>query len=169
MKRIIFLDVDGVLNSEETVDYYGHYGGWFGENDEIDEVKVAWGQQLVDNLKYIVEQTNAEIVVSSTWRVHFSLQKFSDMFKIYGWENVPLIGKTESLAASRGVEINQWLNANEGEIESYVILDDNDWFLTEQQSSFIKTSIFHGLSFKDAAKAVEILLKNSPEKSILLS
>lgn len=51
--KIIFLDIDGVLN----VYPQGH-----------DEYGAIFHPHLVENLKLILDQTGAKIVVSSTWR-----------------------------------------------------------------------------------------------------
>ena len=56
--RIIFLDVDGVLNNSETTD---RYCGWIG----IDT-------KLVFNLKTLYDKSNMEeetkVVITSSWR-----------------------------------------------------------------------------------------------------
>ena len=161
MKKICFLDCDGVLNSDATFDYYGGWGGHFSETDPATEQNVRWGQELVDNLKYIVEQTGASIVISSTWRHYFSVEKFKEMFKVYGWDKAPVIAKTAELNyrsnTCRGLEINKYLSENK--VDSYVILDDISQFLIEQQEAFVHTNMLDGLSFDDAKKAVEILNK----------
>ena len=65
--RIIFLDIDGVLNSEEWFDSEEYISNKYIEingmscNNEINE-------EFVKNLKDIVEHTGAEIVLCSTWR-----------------------------------------------------------------------------------------------------
>ena len=153
MKRIIFLDIDGVMNSSATALKYG-FGGWFQETDVATRHNVLWGQDLVHNLKYIVEQTGAEIVISSTWRLSFSVDKFKEMFAIYYWPDAPVIDKTVELK-NRGLEVNEWLSRHQ--VSSYVILDDNNWFLTEQQTRFVQTSIDDGLTLDHAKRAVEIL------------
>ena len=155
--KIIFLDVDGVLNSDITSEKYG-FGGWFQETDPCTHMNVLWGQDLVDNLKYIVEQTDAKIVISSTWRLSHSLDKFKEMFTIYGWTDVPIIDKTKSLK-NRGLEVNEWLSRHK-DVESFVILDDNNWFLTEQQTMFVQTNLERGLTKEDAEKAIKILSRS---------
>jgi len=52
--KIIFLDIDGVLNViPQGRDKYG----------------MIFHPEFVENLKYIIEQTNAKIVISSSWRI----------------------------------------------------------------------------------------------------
>jgi hypothetical protein len=153
MKRIVFLDVDGVLNSYQT-----GFGGFLLETDTPTHQNISWGQILVNNLKYIVEKTGAEIVISSTWRLHFSIDRFKEMFALYEWPDAPIIDKTIDLDYLRGLEVNEWLSRHE--VSSYVILDDMEQFLPEQQVRFVQTSISKGLTKANAKKAVEILSKS---------
>ena len=53
MRKVIFLDIDGVLNIiPQGRDQYGS----------------LFHPQFEDNLQYLIEQTKADIVISSTWR-----------------------------------------------------------------------------------------------------
>lgn len=161
MKKVIFLDIDGVLNSQETCDKFADefeengYGGFFKETDAITHRDVLWGQELVDKLRIIAESTGAEIVVSSTWRKYFSIEKFKEMFSLYGWENAPIIDKTQNLNTQRGFEINKWLTNNK--IDNYLILDDSTDFLPEQLVNFVNTNPFIGITDEDVEKSIKIL------------
>lgn len=64
MTKYIFLDIDGVLNSEHTLD----------ESCENMNQKIASiiSDQYLRNLQYIVEKTDAKIILSSSWRVYFN-------------------------------------------------------------------------------------------------
>lgn len=115
----------------------------------------------LDNLREIVEKTNAQIVISSTWRITHPVEQFLEMFKIYGWDNAPVIDKTERLGRRRGYEIQKYLN-DHPEITSYVILDDNTDMLDEQKEHFVKTDEKVGLTIKNANKAIDILGRINP-------
>ena len=68
MDNIIFLDIDGVLNVYcESRDKYG----------------CTFHQQFVDNLKYIIDSTGADIVITSTWRFD-GLNTMQNMWKDRG-------------------------------------------------------------------------------------
>ena len=153
--KVIFLDVDGVLNSGHLADTIG-WGGHFDESEKATHENVKWGQQMVDNLRKIVETTGSQIVISSTWRLHFSIPKFKEMFSIYGWSDAPIIDKTPVMISKRGFEINKWL-VNHPEVNKYVILDDSTDFLPDQIPVFINTDLEVGLSKEDAEKAIKIL------------
>jgi hypothetical protein len=161
--KVIFLDVDGVLNSEETCEHWHEitqggngFGGFFREEDAITISDTKWGESLVGRVRKIVEATGANIVISSTWRRHFSIEKFKEMFKLYGWD-VPVIGMTPKLSGGRGVEINAWLKNNP--VESYVIIDDVDQFLIEQRPYYVETNMMVGITEDDVTKAINILSK----------
>lgn len=159
--KIIFLDVDGVLNSEELCHQWKEkgekgYGGFFEEGDVATDENVKWGQNMVDNLKRIVDSTGAKIVISSTWRKFFSVEKFQEMFRVYGWEDAPVIDKTQLTRSSRGWEVNTWLNKNL-RVKDYVIIDDYPDFYASQLSRFVETNPDVGLTSEDADKAIKIL------------
>lgn len=164
--KVIFLDIDGVLNSADTVSDWekktgtSGYGGFFEETDEITNGDVKWGEGLVRNLKYIVKKTGADIVISSTWRHYFSVDKFKEMFAIYDWHNAPVIDRTPYGGKIRGLEVNTWLNKH-AQYTNYVILDDSDDFMVSQIKNFVQTNPEVGLTKEDANKAIEILNKES--------
>lgn len=60
------------------------------------------------------------------------------MLRYYGWNDFPLIGRTPDLSASRGIEIEGWLNDHAHD-NDYIIVDDDRDMLPEQ----IKGGHFH--------------------------
>ena len=166
MKKIIFLDIDGVLATQESI------------------VDGEWG--LVDSkqelLKKLIEATDAEIVLSSSWRLH-TLEDTKDYMKEKGFLFCDkLIGVTIRayhyidraskihLSIPRGVEINQWIDTNIhsdngknftrkkiGKDFTYVILDDDTDMLYEQRHYFINTDSVTGLTQPDIDMAIKIL------------
>jgi len=162
--KLIFLDIDGVLNCISQ----GHdkHGGIFHEH-------------LVDNLRKIVDETDAKIVISSTWR-YSGLQAMRDMWSDRGYPG-DVIGITiDSVQivdlgicefydlVDRGHEIQHWLD-NHDDIDSYVILDDDNDMLDSQRGNFVRTSnnpthpgmidIGYGLTEICANEAIKILNK----------
>lgn len=160
--KVIFFDVDGVLNSNKIADEWhlktgkNGWGGFFPEEEKATNENVKWGQDNVNNLKLITETSGAKLVVSSTWRKHFSTKKFKEMFAVYGWIDAPVIDRTPGGYRIRGMEINTWLNDNK-EVEDYVIIDDYDDFMVAQRPFFVHTDPEVGLSEEDVKKAIKIL------------
>ena len=147
MKKIIFLDVDGVLNCRTDFNGSTYY--------VLDPKKIK-------RLHRIIRKTNAEIVLSSTWR------KFPKMLEFLKKHDVNYIDVTIDLnmpsarIGLRGAEIEHWIN-NNSVIEKYVIIDDEDDFLPFQKEFFVKTEWLDwnkkpgGLQAKHVKKAIEIL------------
>lgn len=69
VKKIIFLDIDGVLNPVHYMN--AMYKMWKASHKQIkshDEYGQLFFYQNCDALKRIIDETGAKIVISSTWR-----------------------------------------------------------------------------------------------------
>ena len=150
-RKILFLDIDGVLNSDAFADY-------MLEEDNVD----IFNEDMLDEraiiqLKKIIMATDAEIVLSSSWRwykdtrdkVHRQLQAKDIDFV----DTTPLEIDT---AMSRGMEIKAWLEEHP-EVERFVILDDDDLRIQEYVPYHVKTTFRYGLTREKAAEAIQIL------------
>ena len=123
MIRLLFLDVDGVLNSRATYELSNqgiHPPGPLGMVFTVCKDAVA-------RLRALVEELDVKIVLSSTWRYH--PHAFDTAMKWCGWD-VELLGKTPRHAdCQRGDEIAHWLEeyceANPGVEVRYAIVDDS--------------------------------------------
>lgn len=163
MDKIIFLDIDGVLNVYcESRDKFG----------------CTFHKHFVDNLRWIIDQTNAKIVISSTWK----FDGLETMQKMWKYRNLP--GKVIDITPNevdvvergicefydlvdRGFEIQQWINDHK--IENYVIIDDDNDMLPYQRNNFVRTAnnsdhpdcidIGYGLTKKCAEQVIKILNK----------
>lgn len=129
--KVIFLDIDGVLNSHRTFMVWGC--GFLRktpphtvEGTKLDPVAIAL-------LKATVIATGAKIVISSTWRRGSTVEDFNDMFKAYGWDTTGIvIGMTPTTDKGfRGDEVDMWL-ADHPEVENFMIIDD-DCDMTKEQ------------------------------------
>ena len=150
MLKIIFLDIDGVLNNESTqaVTPSGYVG--------VDNSKVKL-------LKRIVDKTGAQIVLSSDWRLdpdsleyRYLRQKLKYKGRLSIFDHTPNINWER-----RGLEISKWLESHQ--VDSFVILDDIEFqdFLKipDIKNHFIHTDYYHGLTDEDVEKAISILNK----------
>ena len=135
--KIIFLDIDGVLNvNAQGRDNYGQ----------------LFHKHFMDNLKRIVDETGAKIVLSSSWRKDGGLKLIKEMWVYRGLAG-EVIDVTPDLSIQkkkspfddtddsnqdeimnstyvipRGCEIDFWLcSQSKYKIESYVILDDDEF------------------------------------------
>lgn len=155
--KVIFLDIDGVLNSEVF---------WTTQKQHIrkqlaleagrtkDEASALANidPEGVARILKIVKETGAEIVVSSTWRYDDCLNyklRFMGIPHTYGitpW----------SRDRHRGSEIKEWLDEHP-EVTNYVIIDDDNDMLDEQEPHFVQTSWYDGINDYNVEKAIEIL------------
>lgn len=146
--RIIFLDIDGVLNSQD----------WFC-SDDPNRGKGNFDPIAINRLNWVIEETDAKIVLSTSWR---NDPKIFDTFKQVG-VNGEISGKTDYFATGinylyRGNEILKWCNEHDDKIISYVIIDDDEDMLFTQKDNFVHTDYIHGFTEMDARKAIKILL-----------
>lgn len=150
-RPVIFLDFDGVLNTER------HYARLMAEGRPTDD---AWGAlfdpDAVGNLRKILADTDARIIVSSSWRYDHKLGSLRMM-----WEVRELPGEIdgvlpcEATNLSRGEEIERWLERNGR--PDYAIIDDLNDFSAEQQSHLVEINPTVGITATDATQAINTL------------
>jgi hypothetical protein len=142
-KPVIFLDIDGVLNNER----------WAKKMFSLTRETAAWelDPANIDALNRLIDKVDADIVVSSCWRVREDL---ADVLVVWGLPRP--IGRTPRLpGASRGEEIAAWLLGHP-DVEQFVIIDDDDDMLPEQKSRFVKVSGDVGFGWEQVNQALEI-------------
>ena len=159
--KVIFLDVDGVLNSEVSREQErNNFDNWM--EHEVSEMHV-------NNLKKIVDATGAQIVLSSSWRFDHPKATGRDfivdpLMKVLDRKlkavGLDIIDVTPDLRGKiRGAEIQDWLDRH-SEVERFVILDDDVDMMEEQKPFFVNTTFKNGLTEEMANKAIEILNKD---------
>lgn len=144
--NIIFLDIDGVLNSKawSESETYKSFGN---------SVLRHFDPRSVELLNRLVTETNAKVVISSSWRFLRSLQELNDIFrqvgfktKLYSFTPIQNVYEAEK-PGQRGMEIQEWLNdpRRKNMDIKYAILDDVNDFLEPQQQYFFQTNPDIGL------------------------
>lgn len=169
--KVIFLDVDGELT-------YNNYRNEETANIDIGKVKL---------LKEICDKTDAKVVISSSWRgsEDYTPKIYHVLRKILAENMIDVLGDTPYLkteiignipetinleedlnikckyGTGRAAEIQKWLN--EHEVESFVILDDEDWQWSDYgyENNWIQPTWFvdGGLKREHVDMAVNILNK----------
>ena len=150
--NIIFLDVDGVLNSIKklTEMFNINKRPYSGYDYPFDD-------DCLNNLKRIVEETNSYIVITSTWRMHeIGKTILLNELKKYGLDK-RVIGYTDILHKSREEEILKYLERLGNNISIIILDDDNDFKVLEEY--LIQTDYEYGLTEKDADLAIKKLSK----------
>jgi len=142
-RRVIFLDIDGVVAPIRRWDRYG----------DLDPA-------CIQVLNEIVALGAAEVVVSSTWRYGKTvgeLQQILDAAGFYG----SVVDKTPMGApgTDRGAEIAAWLAQHV--VSGYVIIDDHV-VAGELRAHLVLTQPARGLQPADAPRAVATLMRPAP-------
>ena len=164
--KIIFLDVDGELT-------YSAYRNKDTEDIDIEKVKM---------LKHICDSTGSKVVISSSWRLNDVDYKI--LVGILTNNGIDVIDKTVYIeeecldnvpewifqtnvedydfnikhGTGRAAEVEQWIN--EHNVESFVILDDEDWNWVEYgyDKNWVQPSWFDGgLKQEHVDDAIRIL------------
>ena len=164
MRKIIFLDIDGVLNTKE-------WHSRMTKDTPKDEYGYAFDPVTVKNLAHIIDKTGADIVISSSWKF-YGVAKLRKMWEIRNLpgtilditpntisEEMLLNANLEEfqLGVCRGNEIKEWLSRHKHEVSNYVIIDDFDDMLPEQEDHAVLTDSLIGITGSDAEKAIMIL------------
>ena len=155
--KLIFLDVDGVLNRVQT-------------KTQAPSGCTGIESELVKNLAKIVNETNALIILTSDWKVEWEAvsvccsEDAKYLNEMLAKEGLQIVGKTyddhvvDPFLQDRGKGIRRYLDALEN-AEGYVVLDDHIFadFDEEIRKHLIKTNCFEGLSEEKAEQAIEII------------
>lgn len=161
---IVFLDIDGVLNSWEYLK--GRDDNKIDTEDTFNWYLSDISPKNVDIFNRIIIETKADIVISSSWR-HSRGDLVIDVLKEAGVLG-KIVGFTPSLRCVRGQEILQWIedfwqkfddnnNYRPLDFTKYVILDDDSDMLLWQKDNFVQTNNEVGITEEDVEKAIRIL------------
>ena len=140
--KVIFFDIDGVLNTSETYSRLYKRYGYAGISDiEIDEFRLEY-------LKSIIDKTEAKLVLTSTFRRFFMKEndkiipinlkgrKIFDKFSNY---DIEIYDITPVNDFTREEQIKQWISLT-GDIDNFVIIDDDPNMFYELKENLIQTS-----------------------------
>lgn len=151
--NIVFLDIDGVLNS---VKYDCERTAAQGNIDE----------SRMPLLQALLAACPAQIVLSSSWRKHWGPtpcecdgigEALNRLFAKYG---LKIFDKTPTLSThGRAQEIGAWLDAHAAEVDRFVILDDEFGGWGELAEHLVRTNprIGRGLEERHVQEAISLL------------
>lgn len=146
MKPIFFLDIDGVIATDNE-QYNIITKDFMNDNAWAKALMVPYpfNDDCVQILNDIIEQTDADIVLSSDWKKHWILEQLDTIFKRNGVIKSP-IDITEFIYCSmsnyeqnRAYQIEEYIKKNN--IKNYVIVDDMDlkYYLETSNKHFVRT------------------------------
>lgn len=149
---VIFLDVDGVLNSDHSTSQCLDVIG-------IDDDKVK-------RLGKIVSATGAVIVLVSSWKETWSAsdKEGQDEYANYldnklRRQKLKVFGKTFDRGVNRGHGILQWYSHKN--VNKYIVIDDEifpDYSVYGIKNHLVLTDPEVGLTDEDVDKAIEMLM-----------
>ena len=126
--KVIFLDIDGVLATDK--EFMTNRTKFRKKHPAMDELKVPypWNKGAVKVLNEILDETEAEIVLTSDWRLHWNLDELKGIFTWNGVKKHPIAVTNvtyvsmSNLGMNRSCEIDTYIV--EHNIENYVVIDD---------------------------------------------
>lgn len=154
--KVIFLDFDGVLNSEASFRYE--------MRRKVLNVAETLSQVACSNLQYVLDQdADVKLVITSTWRKVFSMDKIKNILNSYGVNPSRVLDKTPAtMNGDRAHEINLWLDDHPN-VTTFVVLDDDPSVVnvqTEGRGFVFPTTAEDGFLFKDA-KVIAALFRGA--------
>lgn len=151
--KVIFLDIDGVLN-------------FHGSEARAPGGYVGIAEKCVKNLKQIIVETGAYLVLCSTWKDEWDKDEenctpmgvyLNKKLKRHG---LHIIDKTIDNTYNRGEGIHEWLSRHDN-TESWIVLDDDifpDYNKYNIMPHLVKTNFYvAGLEDQHIQKAIELL------------
>jgi hypothetical protein len=160
--KVLFLDVDGVLNSWDWVARRVKDPLWHQLRKEEREAMEGLDPDAMARLNRIVDETKCLVVLSSTWRKDHSLTQLNRMFRLRGFKHT-LFGTTPSIwldgddrgRKQRGGEIHWWLSQLDTMPVFAIVDDDSD--MEPHMDRLVKTHYQYGLTDEIADKLVQLL------------
>ena len=151
--KVIFLDIDGVVNCWDT-------------KERAPSKVIGVEQRLIALIKEIVDATDAKLVLSSTWRQDW----FYDYLDGEDWpylrsefakQNLFFLDYTPlHKDRHRGEEIKDWLENTEYDVKSYVVIDDEMFDIRDlHEGHMVQTSFDSGIKPGAVKMAIKILEK----------
>lgn len=149
--RVLFLDVDGVLNSNRTLLASGN----FPHPHNYEQRREMFDWAAIKMLQGLCRAGNLKVVLSSSWRYGADAEWLAKFGEFLG---LPIVDKTPTdwrPQQTRGHEIKAWLD-NHVECTHYAIVDDDGDMLPEQKTQFVQTRHEDGLTWAPFNKLCSI-------------
>jgi len=144
--KIIMLDIDGVCNQMGP--------SYSTPIKMVGDILTQVEPEIIYRFNLLVDRTDAEIVLSSSWRYHPNwreIMKASGIVKSF-LDRTPF----DRSYSSRGHSIQAWLD-DHTEVEKYAIIDDDRDMLPAQLPNFFHCNEEEGLT-EEIAKTIELHL-----------
>lgn len=139
--KIIFLDFDGVLNSQEFFKRLRE-----GKVKTNDKYKCDLDKSKVIMLNEIVKKTNAKIVISSFWRYIYKFETLQKILKKHGFKYKIYDVTPFGAMTDRWKQIQEWIDSCKENIEDFIIIDDEKDHIGYLKNKLVLTDFSTGLT-----------------------
>lgn len=147
IRRYLFLDIDGCLNSPRT---WGTFP--FSKRFDPDKVRRVW---------QLCQETGAEIVWSTAWRNFHAPEELGRFMVARGWPKDQVhrfIGRTPQIwPGERGDEIAAWLRLLPVDRQYRFCVFDDGSDMTAVRGQFIHIDYEHGIQDHHIEEARQLL------------
>ena len=127
MRKVVFLDIDGPMNTrnnmlackEDKTPFYFYHEG----------IKVCkLDPACVKNLNTLLDKTGAELVICSSWRLNSTPARFTSFLRMQGLTH-DVVGFTPNMeweGRNRDAEVLHYINAEYplNDIDKWIVIDD---------------------------------------------
>lgn len=175
---VLFMDIDGVLNSTRSLLRANKVEPTESERDFLFELSNTYysgyplsvltadllglSRECIKNLNLVIEATGVQVVVSSSWRFCHNIVGLQKLLEYRGFRGeliditpINLVGSNKV----RGREIQAWLDLNP-EVDRFVIVDD-DSDMAHLKRYLVLVDKKVGLTEKNALEAISIVKPDS--------
>ena len=168
MQKFLFLDIDGVLNTDKFQQALKKEGKPLGDKNGF----FFFDPDAVCNLEKILSASQARICLISSWS-NFGIGQIKDL-----WKERKMPGSIYKICRSnpfdivnmdlekngpiklKSISIADFLNSRTEPCE-YVIIDDESGFSPEQEKHHVQTDPALGICDADVAKSLQILMNGA--------
>lgn len=157
--NVIFLDIDGVMNSNESIVHYHEM--FLRQNTPRPwNTDAIFPISYMKRLKSLVDMFNAKIVISSTWRIFYpdgwKWYRLIENLREFGLEVEGTTIRNWTRYKQRGDEIRHWLSEHL-DVTNFVILDDDSDMCEFTETNLAKCDFRYGFTKDVLNKAIKIL------------
>lgn len=173
MRRLLFLDIDGVLNHSD----WRRPPKRRGDDSIAESLRRKVDPACVDRLNLILMATQCDVVLSSTWRHYAPTHEICAGLRRLGMRG-SLIGRTPLSSERdldvfrryrgrppqflepypRGYEIQQWIDCHDFELYPSIVILDDDADMEHLCPRLVRTSFEQGgLQLGHVRRAIELL------------